>query len=249
MIPRTFIALAACLLIDAGTTHRLLSDFANRPDGLITNEYAFRNPAASGAKSDAIWELTSGSLFARGGRAYSGIPDHVSPDAASSNGTNSAVFRARTKRSDFGDVTVSFDLQAERFYDNSGVPPHSYDGVHVWLRYQSEYSLYAVTVLRRDNIVVVKKKAPGGPSNGGTYYELVSRKFPGTLGEVQHVEASAHNNTDGSVAIKLAINGRQLISFTDSGSVGGPAISHVGRVGIRGDNCEFYVANFAVIPN
>ena len=249
MIPQMLIALVASVLVATASPQPLLSDFTNRPDGLITNEFAFRNPMAPGAKGDAIWELTSGSLFAQGGRGYSGVPDHVSPNAASSNGTNSAVFRARTKRSDFGDVTVAFDLQVQRFYDNTGVPPHAYDGVHVWLRYQSEFSLYAVTVNRRDNIVVIKKKAPGGPSNGGTYYELVSQKFPATLGKVQHVEATAHNNTDGSVAIKLAINERQLISVTDSGSVGGPAISHVGRVGIRGDNCEFYVANLTVSPN
>jgi len=235
--------------LTAAVPQLLAYDFSNHPDGLITNEYAFEHPTDPNSKTDPTWELTSGSFLVQGGRGYSGVPDHVGPNASSSNGTNSAVFRARTKRSDFGDVAVTFDLEVERFYDNTGVPPHSYDGVHVWLRYQSEYSLYAVTVSRRDNIVVVKKKAPGGPSNGGTYYELASQKFPVALGKIQHIEASAHDNADGSVAIVLTVSGRRLLSVRDDGSVGGPAISHAGRVGIRGDNCEFYVANFTVNPN
>ncbi len=227
----------------------LISDFSTRPDGVVTNEYAYRHPADAAAHTDPIWDLTSGSLFVRNHQAYSGIPDRVSPNATSSNGTDSAVFRARTKRSDFGNVTVSFDLQIQHFYDNTGVPPHSYDGVHVWLRYQSEYSLYAVTVSRRDNIVIIKKKSPGGPSNGGTYNTLASRPYRVPFGAKQHVQASAQTNADGSVAIELRIDGRPAVSAVDNGSIGGPPLSQPGRVGIRGDNCEFYFSNFTVSSN
>jgi hypothetical protein len=240
--------LAALFLgcIGAAGPPLLVSDYSNRPDGLVTNEYAYRHPTASDAHVDATWELTSGSLFVKDHRGYSGIPDHVRPNADSSSGTNSAVFRARTNEADFGDVTVSFNLQVHKLYDDTGAPPSAYDGVHVWLRYQSEYSLYAVTVSRRDGIVVIKKKSPGGPSNGGTYFDLASHAYAVPFDEVQHVEASAHDNADGSVAISLAIDGHPLLSAVDTGAVGGPALVKPGRVGIRGDNCEFYFAAFRV---
>jgi len=240
------LALPAFAAADSPPPPLLIDSFASRPPGLITNEYAFEHPGDPAARQDTIWELTSGSFFADRGSGFSGVPDHIKPNALSTNGNNSAVFRARTRRMDFGDVTVAFDLQTVAFFDRTGVPAHPYDGVHVWLRYQSEYELYAVTVNRRDNVAVVKKKRPGGPSNGGTYYELISAPYRVRLNAPLHVEASAQTQRDGSVIIILAIDGTRILRVRDDGRVGGAPILGPGRVGLRGDNCEFYVRGFAV---
>ncbi len=213
---------------------------------LITNEYAFRNPSASDAHIDSTWEVTSGSLFGTNGGDYSGIPDHRSPNAASTNGTNSAVFRCRTKRSNFGDVAVEFNLRNVKLYDHTGVGPHSYDGVHVWVRYQSEYQLYAVTVNRRDSQVVIKKKVPGGISNGGTYFTLAQAHYRVPFGASQHVRVVARNVANGAVMLALQIDGRTLIQTLDAGTIGGAPIVNPGRLGIRGDNTEFYFDGFKV---
>lgn len=71
------------------TSTILLKDSFNaRPDGLITNEYAYRHPNSSDAEQDNIWEVTSGSLLTWHGKGYTGIPDSVSPNAESKNGNN-----------------------------------------------------------------------------------------------------------------------------------------------------------------
>jgi hypothetical protein len=92
------------------------------------------------------WQMTSGSLFAADGAGWSGIPDGTEADATSSNGNDSAVFRLNTNRFDFGDVAVSFDLRNDGLAATSRTPAQAYDGVHVWLRYQSQYQLYAVSM-------------------------------------------------------------------------------------------------------
>ncbi|MBV9852140.1 MAG: hypothetical protein JO250_20940 [Armatimonadetes bacterium] len=224
----------------------LSDDFNGRPDGLITNEFAYFNPTAPGARHDGIWEMTSGSFFARGGLGYSGVPDTAAPNAASSNGTDSAVFRLDTIRRDFGDVAVDFDLNNRALYNNTGQPPDAGDGVTVWLRYYSQYTLYAIKVNRRDGGIDLKKKTPPGPSNGGTYYTLAHTTYAVPYGAWQHVRAAVRNNADGSVGLWLWINGRLVLTATDDGTYGGPPLRQPGGVGLRGDNCEFYVDNFAV---
>ena len=233
----------------SSATTLLIDDFRQRPEGLITNEYAFHHPTDPAARKDAIWELTSGSFFERHLSGFTGVPDHLSPNALSTNGNNSAVFRARTHRADFTDVIVSFDLRNMGFFTTTGVPPHAYDGVHVWLRYVSEYELYAVTVNRRDNIVVIKKKMPGGRSNGGTYYELGSAPYTARINAPVHVAASIQTQHDASVILRLTIDDKTVLRVRDDGRIGSPPILGRGRVGLRGDNCEFYVRNFRVTAN
>jgi hypothetical protein len=62
----------------AATTGTVLfQDHFDRPDGLITNEYAYWNPTHSDAVISPDWEMTSGSPFARttpGGPARSTAP-------------------------------------------------------------------------------------------------------------------------------------------------------------------------------
>ena len=214
---------------------------------LVTNDYAYFNKGDPRAVRSGDWIVTSGSLFAHKGRGWTGIPDSVRPNASSTNGTGSAIFRMVTRRRDFDNVAVSFDLLAQRFVTTTRTPAHSWDGVHVFLHYRSQHSLYALAINRRDGTVLVKKKRPGGTANGGTYYALgdaVSYEPP--LGRWQHVLATITSNTDGTVTIAAYLNGQLLLSRTDAGT-GGRPLSGPGAIGIRGDNAEFEFAHFRVL--
>lgn len=226
----------------------LFAEAFERGDGVVTNEYAYWNPNASNAARSSAWEMTSGSLFAAGRAGYSGKPDDKAPNATSSTGNNSAIFRLNTARSDFGDVDVSFRLRNMGLTSTSRTPSTEWDGVHVWLRYQSEEHLYYVSVNRRDNKITVKKKVPGGPSNGGTYTALAWGSLPVKYGEWTDFRTSVRNNADGSVSFRLWADGRLVLEAKDQGAGGVPPIRQAGAVGVRGDNAEFYFDDFRVTP-
>jgi hypothetical protein len=220
---------------------------ANGPNGLVTNEYAYRNPGDHLAVRSSKWETTSGSLFVKSGVGWTGVPDGCRPDRYSRICNDSAVFRLRTRRMNFGDVRVSFRLWNRSLTTTPRTPARAIDGAHVWLRYQSEAQLYAVSFNRRDGSVVIKKKCPGGPSNGGTYYSL-SKAIPDQpipLGVWQRIGVAIRNNADGSVAISLSRDQAPLASATDAG-IGCAPLRAAGAVGIRGDNDNFSIDDFTV---
>lgn len=221
--------------------------FAQYADGLLTNEYAYWNPTNSSSVNSRVWEMTSGSLFAQGGAGWSGVPDAIGPNALSTNGNNSAVFRLTTKQADFGSVAVDFDLLNQGLSSTASTPAVDWDGVHVFLRYQSEESLYYASINRRDNTVAIKKKVPGGSSNGGTYYNISTfNTYQVPFGTWQHVKATIKDNADGSVTIELFGNGKLVARAVDNGSIGGAPIRNTGKVGIRGDNANIKFKNFTV---
>jgi len=224
----------------------VLDDF-NRPDGLVTNEYAHWNPRAPTAVRSPVWDVTSGSLFVRDGAAWSGVPDDVTPTASSRHGTNSAVFRAVTRRADFRDFVCSFRLRVRRLVQTRTTRARDWDGVSLLLRYQSEEQLYAVTVLRRDGAVTIKKKVPGGPANGGTYYTLAKGSMRAALDVWQEFRVAVHNRWDGSVVIELR-QGRRSLTARDAGDGDIAPIGRPGRIGIRGDNAEFDLDDVVVSP-
>jgi hypothetical protein len=216
-------------------------------DRLVTNEYAYWNPGAPDAVRSSAWEMTSGSLFSRGGGGYTGPIDDVTPDARSAQHTNSAVFRLTTRDYGFGDVKVGFRLTIAELSATPTTPATDWDGVHIWLRYQNEQSLYYASVARRDGRIVIKKKCPGGPSNDGTYYEL-SPEAPGyriVFDRAWDVSASVRNNSDGTVTITLFQNDQAVLTATDRG-IGCAALTRAGAIGIRGDNARFRFASFEV---
>src|SRR4051794_5178807 len=176
-------------------------------NSVVTNEYSYWNPSDTAAAKSANWEMGSGTLFAQTGSGWSGRPDTCdNVDRYSQTCNNSAVFRLATKRHDFGDVSLDLDLNSSGLTSTASTPPVAWDGVHLWLRYQSEYNLYYASVNRRDNRVVIKKKCVGGSENGGTYYELGPGEVSAPawpVGSWQHVGASVQNNSDGSVTLKL----------------------------------------------
>lgn len=215
-------------------------------DGLVTNSYASLYPEAPGVAVSPEWELTGGSLYRRAGRGWTGVPDGVNPDATSSNGTGSAIFRLHTRQSGFGDVAVSFLLRVNALSSTSRTPATAWDGAHVWLRYQSGAALYAVSVERRDGIVVIKKKCPGGTTNGGTYYNLTPY-VPVSLDFTtwRRVQATVDTRADGSVSLGLYVDGELVLSALDTGTGCAP-ISGTGAVGIRGDNAELELDDVTV---
>jgi len=218
--------------------------------GLVTNEFSFWNPGDTRRAVSPDWEMTSGSLFARGGNGYTGPIDSNIPDLLSRSGTDSAIFRLNTRSFDFRDVRVSMNLNITRLTSTPRTPAQDMDGVHLFLHYQSQYQLYYASVARRDGHVVIKKKCPGGPSNGGSYYELGAGEvknmaFP--LSTWRSVGASVKTNADNTVTIVLYRDGKAITTATDNG-VGCAPITRAGATGIRGDNAEFDFNGFAVAP-
>lgn len=214
--------LALCLLSAAPLRAEILTaDAFDYADGLITDEFAFYNPYDSRAVKSPVWDVTSGAFYAKGLRGW----------------TNSPVFRAVTDRADIGDAVVSFALTHQGYFSTTATPAVDWDGVHVFLRYKDENNLYAATVNRRDGKILIKKKYAGVYYQLGSYAAYAPVQFNR---QAIRVEAL---NSGGGVAFKVFVDGVQRFSTADTG-VGGPVLGP-GRVGLRGDNSEFYVDDFA----
>jgi hypothetical protein len=237
-------ALTVALPALASAQAVLFHDGFRRPNGLITNDYATFHPGGEGAKPSDGWLALSGSLFAVNHAAWTGVPDNHIPQAGATkptSGTRSAQFRVVTQNADFGDIAVSFDLFNQGLVQGPATPRKAYDGVHVLLRYQGNDLFYAVSVNRRDNTVSIKKKI-----QSGTYVDLTpSLPLKVRYNRWQRVTVTARNEADGSVTLQAFVGGKIAATATDAG-VGGPALRGNGRVGLRGDNCEFLFSNFTV---
>lgn len=221
-------AVAGALLVAACTSlpEHLIDDAFTGPDGLIAAEH---RPA----DDTSAWVLTSGSLFRDRGEGWTGIPD----DGRGEGATGSAVFRMVSARKDLTDVEVTLRLDVERLGTTERTPAQAFDGAHIWVRYQSDRQLYAVSVDRRDATMIIKKKCPGGESNGGRYFDL-SAAVPGMpipFGRWQQVAVTVQNQPDGSVAISAERDGHTVTAVDDG--MGCPPLLE-GGVGIRGDNAE-----------
>jgi hypothetical protein len=232
---------------DAATGQVLFAAAFPATTTLVTNEYAYWNPQHTDKVVSPIWELTSGSLFAKGGAGWTGKIDDGRPDARSAKATNSATFRMRSRANAYKDVRLTMDLSVLGLTTTATTPKQAWDGVHLWLRYQSEFGLYAVSVARRDGVVVIKKKCPGGPSNDGTYYTLGKQVSgaPIPLNTWRTVSATAQNTTGGGVALSVSVDGKVVTTAVDNG-VGCSAIRSAGSIGVRGDNTQFQFRNLTI---
>ena len=226
----------------AGCTVLSIEDTFTGADGLVTNEFAHWNAPAG--QQSLVWDMTSGSLFRRNGVGWSGTIDAgVAPNATSSNATNSAVFRLTTHADEFTTFEVSFRLKLIGFTSTASTPAQAWDGIHVFCRYADEAELYYASVARRDGKVVVKKKTPGGPSNGGTYHDLTAYpSAPMSVGAWHDVKVTV-GGTD-PTTITMIVDGVTLLTAQDTGQFGAPIA--MGATGIRGDNVEFEIDDFKV---
>lgn len=206
----------------------LLLSLPARAQVLLHDNFTRGGIIAAGAPS-TIWEAEAGELSGKRGTGWS----------------NSPVLRLFTRRSDFKNVAVSFNLLTRGLDAGSAVAERPWDGVHLWLRYRSEDSHYYASVNRRDGTVVIKKKAAG--PEGATYYALTPyAPYPVPFDSWQSLRATIHDRVDGSVEIALYAGDALLLSATDDGSQGGSPIVDPGRVGLRGDNAELYLGNFEI---
>jgi hypothetical protein len=146
---------------------------------------------------------------------------------------------------DAGDVAVSFDLM-NRGVGEGAASPEPWDGAHLALRYQGECRSYYVSLNRRDDTLVIKKKAPDGLSDCGSYYNLsgyVPYHVP--YDAWQSFRAAVTDGTDGSVTIKVWVDGKLVAVGRDDGA-GGPPIREPGEVLLRSDGAELEYAGFRV---
>lgn len=164
--------------------------------------------------------------------------------------TDSPIFRLTSRRMDFQDVRATLDFQHLGFVTGPTTPERNWDGVNVWIRYQSQYSLYYATFNRRDGRVVLKKKEPrpnDPTSNFGRYHTLAAEQVPFQQGADQRMSVEAENVGRGRVELRVRdAGGRVLLSYLDDGSVGGPALTDPGAVGVRGDNSRLLLQRLEV---
>jgi hypothetical protein len=222
------------------------------PTGVVTSERAYWD--STNPYRQRTWEMTSGCLFRTKGHATTSPHiDSGSPDVKCSKHTDNADFRLNTVNRSYGNVNVRLKLNVVRQTSTPKTPPVAWDGVHIFLRYQSQFELYYASTSRRDGRVAIKKKCRGGPSNGGTYYTLAQRRgYPIRIGKIEVVGATVRTNADGSVTILLlrSVNGSltPVLRATDRG-VGCAPLRRPGAVGLRGDNTEFRFDDFTVSAN
>ncbi|MGI5471541.1 hypothetical protein [Streptomyces sp. CA-132043] len=215
------------------------------PAGLVTNEYAYRRPDAAGARTTADWQVTSGSLFARRGCGWTGVPDGEAPGPDSRDHTGSAVFRLVGRRRDFGDATVRCWVLLDRPGSTARTPAVDWDGGHLWLRYHGPQELYALSFRRRDGAVVLKRKHPSAERTGdteGEYTTLAEGRHALPYGRWHQVTAAVRTVAGDTVRLRLALNGRTVLDAEDRapGRLVAP-----GGVGLRGDNTEMLFAHFS----
>jgi hypothetical protein len=214
------------------------------PMTLLTNEFASDHPDDAASARSADWWVTSGSLFAGRDYLWSGRPDDGRPGPASSPWTGSAVLRALSAREARSDTAVRFDLRINALTQTARTAARQFDGVHVMLRYQSEESTYYVSVGRRDGRYAIKRKTPGGPSNGGTYVTLAATDSPAPprMRTGWHtVEMSIRGSR--TVVVVLRVDGVPVLRAVEHKPASDVA-PVAGRVGLRGDNCDFLVRGF-----
>ncbi len=227
---------------DGGSTVPFVASFPQ--NGLVTNEYAYRSPSSPLAHDSADWIVTSGSLFAKDGEGWTGVPDDGETGTDSAVHTDSAVFRLVTRRRDFGSVQVSTSVLVDRPITTRRTPVSDWDGGHVWLRYQSPQQLYALSFRRRDGAVVIKRKIAAHDAaavDGGDYTTLAQTNLAMPYGSWQQVTASAVDGPAGTVLLTLGINGRTALTVVDHAP--GPLLQP-GGVGLRADNSELYFRDF-----
>lgn len=227
---------AGCGAVATSQPASIVDSFTG-PNGLIAAE---KHPATVGS----AWVVTSGSLFRDDDEGWTGRPD----DGQSQGDTGSTVFRMISAQRGFADVHVTMRLRVDDLTETDRTPDQPFDGAHIWVRYESDQQLYAVSVDRRDATMIIKKKCAGGNENGGTYFDLSSfvTDAPIPLGQWQQISVTVQDLPDGSVAISASRDGRSVEAI--DGGVGCPPLRGGGGVGVRGDNAELRFDDIRVVP-
>ncbi len=221
-------------------------DFAG-PNRLLTNEYALRHPDSPKAVKSSQWYVTSGSLFVRDDAGTNGPLDDLAADPRSLEATNSAVFRAYTRRRFEPSFRVDFEVRVEPPRDVTGLRPAPWDGLHLMVDAVSPEAAYYVSVYRRNGQAVIKKKTPGGEIAGGSYFAL-SRYVPCRIapGHWSEVRIDVRRAGPSAVTIDLYENGILLATATDKRSFSGSPPFTEGHIGLRADKTSFAIREMTV---
>ncbi|HRC08194.1 MAG TPA: hypothetical protein PLV41_08255 [Miltoncostaeales bacterium] len=215
-------------------------------DRLVSNEYAMSHPEDASAVASRIWLVTSGSLFVRNGVGYSGAATRGTVDARSTQ-TNSAALRAVTRQMEPADVALNMRMRLLSLVPGDGDIDSGWDGFHTFVRYRSVAEFYLVSAAARDGFITIRRKRPGGESNGGHYVALTSARFPWQLNRWYQLQVRTMDTPQG-VRLMVFVDGRQVLDVTDTGFDREPPIRGGGRIGIRGDNAEFEIADVGTVP-
>jgi hypothetical protein len=200
-----------------------------RAQTYLSETFARPGLVAAPGLQPSDWDTEAGKLSAKGGTGQS----------------DSRVLRMLTRRADIKSASVSLQLLTASFNASSPDDERPWDGVHLVLRYQSEDSFYDIAVNRRDGTVAAKKKAPG--AQGSTFYTIgAPAAYAVPLNTWQAVRASVSDEPNGTVSLKLYVDGALLLNVADDGSQGGSPIAAPGRAGLRGDNAELHVADIKI---
>jgi hypothetical protein len=119
---------------------------------------------------------------------------------------------------------------------------HQWSGLHVFLRYRSETELYVVSIARADGKFAIKRKRPGGPSNGGTYETLAesmgrSEGFPTTH------DATVRITGTNPTHIEVTLDGTVVAAATDTDTP-----IETGRIGLRSDDLTWELHALTATP-
>lgn len=158
------------------TSSLLVADDFSGADGVITDATYYQNvPFPAGGTSTStnpsqIWEGDSGQFLRQNGWGFSGRPIDWG---------NRWFFRFNTRSFAIGDASISWTYRSAPF-GQEGYAIEGADAVDVWLRYQTQYSVYVIQFDRTNDCVYAKRKLPAegwsGPSNlvsnKGVYYTL-----------------------------------------------------------------------------
>jgi hypothetical protein len=146
----------------------LVSDNFNRPDDLITDDSQYIHEpfpykgTSSSANQSPTWEVDDGAFYVQGQRGYSTSP----------------ALRLNTRDANIGNASISFT-----YWSNGFSPMQSADAVDMFLRYQSQFSLYVFQFDRATGGgFQAKRKVPAkgwsgeqqALANSGVYYILRS---------------------------------------------------------------------------
>ena len=249
---RIVVAILLALLVFFGTGWLIWSWNRDKPidllaglprDGVVAADVAA--PQTRGG-----WKVTSGTLMTHEGDLWSGQPDEGPPDAEQGR-TGNAVLRVVTERQDFREMTVRLEMRTLALKTTSRTPEQSWDGVHLFLRYQNPDNTYTVDLMRRDGSVTIKRKTcddqgtvgQDEPCEGGEYSTLAEGSLPRSMHWRRYVARVVDQH--GGTKISLSVDGRPTLSVVDRAS---EALHGAGRVGLRGDNAEFIVRTFEVVP-
>lgn len=241
------VATAVALTGLGGSSDLLFEAEFDGSDRLLTNEFAFRHPDSPEAVGSPQWFVTSGSLFVRGDVATNGSLDDREANPDSTTGTNSAVFRAYTKRRFRPSYQITFEVQVEPPRQVPGLQPAPWDGLHLMIDANSPEAAYYVSLYRRNGQSVIKKKTPGGTVAGGSYAPL-SRYVPCHIepGRWTEVRIDVRDAGGRGVTIDLYEDGTLLTTATDQPSLSGTPPFSEGRLGIRADKTNFEIREFRV---